>query len=338
MNKKITRTTDDLIVWEKQLVEQMSTNLHLAKSQYPNRFKSKHWDIFPKLYSKKIAEHENWMEFRNNGLTNGLDWGTRPEGEIGPNITSDPQIVESLVNAFNELIAMIGIDFYSTYCETILGNPMRAIIDNQEVNWTDIRLVYNAWRINSLLTESNSKNLTIVDIGGGYGGLIAKLKMLYPKAKFISFDLPEVNAVQTWYLSHLYPDANILDYQSYTQDSSRLINGDFDFAILPGWCIESVADDSVDLFINIRSMMEMNKTTIAFYFDHIHRAIRSNGFFYCANRYTKNTVGEPILIKEYPFDEQWIFRISETIWNQPAIHEKKLKAHKRLTRKIDLQM
>ncbi len=75
---------------------------------------------------------------------------------------------------------------------------------------------------------------------------------------------------------------------------------DFDFLVLPGQFIEKLPIRSVDMFINTRSMMEMNLETVSYYFEHMHRQLRPGGAFYCINRYEKKT-----RLKDYPFDENW---------------------------------
>ena len=67
--------------------------------------------------------------------------------------------------------------------------------------------------------------------------------------------------------------------------------------------------------------MEMNITTINFYFSHIHRMIVEDGIFYCVNRYKKKTSGDRVKFKRLPFDKKWKFEISRQSFLQPLIHE-----------------
>ena len=76
----------------------------------------------------------------------------------------------------------------------------------------------------------------------------------------------------------------------------------------------------LDLFINSRSMMEMNYRTITGYFKLIESKISKNGFFLCINRYYKDLVGYPIEFHRYPFNDNWKTIISKPSWMQPHIH------------------
>ena len=66
----------------------------------------------------------------------------------------------------------------------------------------------------------------------------------------------------------------------------------------------------VDAFINVRSMMEMNRKVIQNYFELIHNSLRENGIFACINRYVKEVINqsntnEIYQMADYPFDAYW---------------------------------
>ena len=75
-----------------------------------------------------------------------------------------------------------------------------------------------------------------------------------------------------------------------------------------------------DLFVNARSMMEMNFHIIESYFDFIKSTISENGCFLNINRYEKRTVGEAIRIADYPYGDDWQVIHSEPLPFQPHIH------------------
>jgi len=66
--------------------------------------------------------------------------------------------------------------------------------------------------------------------------------------------------------------------------------------------------------------MEMNFSTIKDYFEFIKKKISINGFFYNCNRYYKDTVGHPIKLHEYPYDNFWKVINSEPTWCQRRLH------------------
>lgn len=90
---------------------------------------------------------------------------------------------------------------------------------------------------------------------------------------------------------------------------------------MPDWLAHQLAPESVNLVINTRSMMEMNRETIAKYFREIHLFLKPGGFFYNVNRYSKDTVGEPIRFRDYPYDERWSVELSNSSFFQPHVHE-----------------
>ena len=96
---------------------------------------------------------------------------------------------------------------------------------------------------------------------------------------------------------------------------------DFDFLILPGEIFNKLPNEFLDIVINVRSMMEMKVETIQFYFDVIHRSLKEKGLFACFNRYIKNSSGEKIILKNYPFDENWSIEISQNSAIQNHIHD-----------------
>ena len=189
----------------------------------------------------------------------------------------------------------------------------------------DIDDIYHSWFIINQLKHIKSSQPIICEIGAGYGGVATKLKRNIPNSKIVIFDLPEVNVAQSYYLSQEFKGKKILGYSDFIENKRSLLKEEFDFLILPGWTINEVlGDNSVDAFINIRSMMEMNLETISFYFENIHRAIKANGIFACVNRYIKpvgtreNWVHN--FFKNYPFDKNWSALYSFPSELQPHIH------------------
>ena len=81
----------------------------------------------------------------------------------------------------------------------------------------------------------------------------------------------------------------------------------------------------VDAFINVRSMMEMNRKVIQNYFEVIHNSLRENGIFACINRYVKEVINQSNTIEiyqmaDYPFDAYWSPLYSFPSEIQPHIH------------------
>jgi len=168
---------------------------------------------------------------------------------------------------------------------------------------------------------SKKKIKTICEIGGGFGSF-ARIILNNQNCKYISIDLPEANIMTGYYLKEHFPDLKFFLYCDY-KAKGKVAEEDFknfDIFILPPWVI---FDDSIkiDLFINARSMMEMDKPVIKSYFNLIHSHVSIDGYFLNINRYIKYSkkTGVPIRLSEYPYDASWKVVISKTS-NQHRIH------------------
>ena len=106
----------------------------------------------------------------------------------------------------------------------------------------------------------------------------------------------------------------------------RFLIEDFDFLIMPGWSANDLLRGKlVDAFINVRSMMEMNRSVIQNYFKVIQTSLRENGVFVCINRYMKKVINQSNTIEingfaDYPFDAYWSPLYSFPSEIQPHIH------------------
>ena len=293
----------------KEVHQNIIESLNLSKSDMTIKMHSLHWDIFDSAFSNNLNNFDSLSNFRSSGLSKFLDDSNEIHGELKIKIF------------FKDLINDVNFNFFQTVAESKIGNPKTIQIDQFNIDYNDLFLVYYAWQISKYI--KNEKSL-VLEIGAGYGGLGLKLKKLYPQITVIYFDLPEVNAIQNFYLKSASKDYKIFNYKDYIESKIDIFDSEFlsnfDFVILPGWQIEKIQNNIIDVIINTRSMMEMDLSIIDFYFQNIHRIIKLDGFFYCNNRYEKSTVGYPVRIKDYPFDSNWYLTISEPSWKQPAIH------------------
>ena len=311
------------------LVDKICAEFDSAQKHYVTEHKSTHWDIFSEEYRRRLGEPEVWENFRNNGLTSGLDIGFqwRRDEAPGPKPVSDPKLIADYLRRYESLKAAIGRDFIRDHHEAVLGNPEFVAHDDLKINVTDLRHLHDAWRIHdvwSKLVENRDPEPrpVIIDIGGGFGGLAAKLKRLFPKALIILFDLPEVNAMQTYFLHKSFPNADFACHSDIDKDGfSHFNETKLDFIVLPAWMIDSMAAESVDIAINTRSMMEMTPPIVAQYMASINRLVRRGGIFYCVNRYIRTHPEGSIRIKDYGFDANWYFAVSQPAWDQPWLHE-----------------
>ncbi len=327
----------------------MLDNFIAAKKGAPTGHKSDHWDVFPEDYEHVIANTEAWPNFLRNSLSAGFndDLHWFPGGDLGPNEGADtpwnrrkkhdfssllantlaePEQIEKLNKLLAAVASICGIDFVLENLAPETGSPPRANFEVKlsekkppvscRVGLHDMSLIYYGWQVSRVAKPVLGKTPTIVEIGGGFGGFLAKMKGLFPASKCIVFDLLEVNAVQTYYLTERFPDARILGYRDFEEQGAAIFESDADFIILPGGLIREMPDETVDLVVNTRSMMEMTPEIVGYYFAHIQRLVPVGGLFSCYNRYQKMTT-----FKSYPYDDRWRILASQATHIQPHIHE-----------------
>jgi hypothetical protein len=272
-----------------------------------------------------IADPLVWEYFHSNGIAESMGGGVSGFSRRIPSeaeLLIEPSKAGKFVERYRELWTMVGEEFVTSTLESEIGHPAHCVVDGHKFFCHDLRLVYNLWQIERFLDKRGHEPLVIVEIGGGYGGLAAKLRRRLPKAKIIVIDLPEANAIQTYYLSRALPtEKGFYSIDLEREGIKAFLAGDANYALLPPYAIVDLPDLCADLVINIRSMMEMLPAIIAGYFVHIHRITRTGGGFYCVNRYHKSKVGVPIRIRDYPFDGRWFATVSQPAWSQPAVHE-----------------
>ena len=327
----------------------MKENYLLANEHLPFGFKSTHWDSFDRKFHRLFSQYHVWENMLRNQLTLGLNdnlieisnrrfsdkgddfWRKLREGEIKDIIFEkrDSKNIKMEIKFIKAVIALTDLNFVVKNCLTDVGNPVitKIKIDYKSeshiinYNYHDTYDLYHAWLILKHLDQYKNCNPIICEIGGGYGGLAAKIKSNVKGAKIIMFDLPEVNAYQTFYLSRVFEGANIKGYKDFIKQGIRILKENFDFLILPGWAINQLPQASVNSYINVRSMMEMNKENLEFYFKVIQSSLKIGGNFSCFNRYTKLVGNFENRLDLYPFDDDWEILMSQASVFQPHIHQ-----------------
>ncbi len=209
----------------------------------------------------------------------------------------------------------------------------QTVLDNLESKNTgnpdsSVKFLGHQWDINrlhhiyfySVLTPHLQKIHAACEIGGGYGSF-ADIVLRNHDCKYILIDLPEANLLSSYYLSENFPDKKLYTYKNYLK-GNEVSNEDFtsyDIFILPPW-VKFNESIKIDLFVNTRSMMEMEVDVISRYFDFIHKYSSLGSLFLNINRYEKRTVGHAVRISEYPYDDNWEVLVSKPYFEQPHIH------------------
>lgn len=315
---------------EKDILKIIKKNFILLQKNDFKKNKSKHWNVFSKNFINAFNFEKYWRYFLHNeeGNSNIIMFGKQmdkilQEKDFGKKkYYIRNSIKKELIKEFKGLKKRIGIKFIRNFYEGKIGNPKSLYYEKMLINFRDMKALWHSWKIYKKLRFNLPKEPIILEIGPGVGHLSTKIKKLFPRAKIILIDLPEVNCIQRYYHWKVFPKAKIFDYTSLKKNGLKyFFKEKYDFAILPPSIIKDIKSNSIDLSINIRSMQEMDISTVQNYMTQINRIVKTNGFFYCVNRYMKNSSDCPIKIKEYNFDNYWYFLENQQSWQQPWVHE-----------------
>lgn len=269
----------------------LSDTTELTSSHWKNRNKN------------KVFNEEELESFRKPyGLSYGLD--DRWDGKTS----------ELLLDT----LKIVPYDFLFKCCpKENVGNSIDAIkLKDCYLSGNDLIHIDWAYSLfNKIKVDATNKGrLSVLEIGGGYGSLCRILECNMDVHLYSIVELPLSASLSAYYLS-LSVDAsvNLNGEKIKVSGSGKVIN------------IYTVGnnewiDNKYDVVINTRSMMEMNKDVIAYYFDIIQRVCKVDGYFLNINRYHKNSVGEDVEISEFPYDEKWTVIESKKSFKQEHIH------------------
>ena len=267
--------------------------------------RSIHWK---KIFLKKSFNNISYLKnFRNNGLSYGFD-------------DSGYYSKKKFDKEINILISEVKEEY-------ILDNIKKKNIGNLKKFFTyknikidpgDLHLIKFFFDLEKQIF-SKYKIKYICEIGGGYGGLAEKIISKH-NCKYILIDLPESNFISSYYLTNNFPKKKFLFYSDIADGFlSEEILKEYDIFIMPPEII--FKDLKINLFLNTRSMMEMTMETISKYFKIIQSNISNRGFFFNVNRYIKFRAGQPIFLKDYPYDNNWEVLSSTKSFQQDWIHQ-----------------
>ena len=142
-------------------------------------------------------------------------------------------------------------------CRPPIGNPYGYKLDGMDIFVCAEYHYYYAEKIRILLKECPSS--TVLELGGGFGGMAYYLLRDFPGVKYIGVDLPENAALQAYYLMSHFPDLNI---KLWNEPGVGDVAKDYDVYIMPNFAIHTLKDNSVNLSFNSYSLAEMSIESI----------------------------------------------------------------------------
>ena len=155
--------------------------------------------------------------------------------------------------------------------ELTAGNPLRI--------WRHGRLISSdlahSVRERNMLLESlkldGRENLAVAELGAGHGRL-AEVFGRTTNYRFFIFDVTPALYVSQWYVKSIFPHEKIFEFRHF--DTFAEIEEELRgcrYAFFTANQIEMIPNDSINLFINMNSLMEMRAEQIRIFLDHIDR-------------------------------------------------------------------
>lgn len=294
------------------------------KSKNEKIDKDEHWDIFNETYYEFISNIDNWSKFRINGMSNMLETGL-PSQERDNLIINNKRYdinysndeIMDLIERFNELIEYCGDRFIYNNMNSMVGTPRHynyKFNDKEYIlNFDDLYHIYGLWQLKRVCNELKFECKTIVEIGGGYGNLAMKIISNFKNVKYIIIDLPEILAIQHYYLSQNNQKLKIVNYVNYN-------NEDYDVLLVPSNLYKKL-NIKIDILINMRSFGEMTTDILNDYFNWIDINLNNDGLIYLVNRYVFTKSKDKLKLRDYPFKNNWNILLSQPQWLQTHLHE-----------------
>ncbi|EEE40340.1 conserved hypothetical protein [Prochlorococcus marinus str. MIT 9202] len=211
-----------------------------------------------------------------------------------------------LIMLYHELAERINKNILLVNSESEVGNPPYLKYRNLNITQRNLRFSYY---INSL--EQNCKEIfsnedkLILDIGGGYGGLIRAMYHYFPKNTYMICELPETLLLAEYFLRNCFSNKKFLHINDINflnkNDKSFLL--EFDFIFITPDIFYSLQKRIIDLTINTTSLCEMTKSSQQ---DYIKSIERCSNYFYSVNRYSsRKDKYDTIGIEDLKFQQKW---------------------------------
>lgn len=127
--------------------------------------------------------------------------------------------------------------------------------------------------IASIHNNDNSEPNIAIEIGAGYGGFPTLFTKYYKKCRYIIVDIQPTVSILAFFLSKMGRSIT-LPHEFTSLD--EFLKSTSDILIIYPEQLNNIPNNSIDLVINMDSIVEFNKPTITFYIDNIQRILKKN--------------------------------------------------------------
>ncbi|MGB6687464.1 MAG: putative sugar O-methyltransferase [Terracidiphilus sp.] len=181
-----------------------------------------------------------------------------------------------------------------------IGNPFGVVVDGILVRAGAAFQHYSAQRVARCL---GSAAATVVEIGGGYGGMAYYLLRDRLKTTYIGFDVPESLALTSYYLMKSLPYLRVLLYGEGEFTADTLAR--YDVALMPLFTMKDLPCGSVDVVFSSHAMSDISQQAMNTYLGDIARMTRGT-FLYIGNTRGLKSIRDSTL------DGKHFFQLKET--------------------------
>lgn len=143
-----------------------------------------------------------------------------------------------------------------------VGNPYGHVLDGVFVKSGADYLHHYATAIGRLLRGRTGRR-TVVELGGGFGGMAYFLCRDQEDLCYVDFDLPENMALTAWYLLKAFPGRRVLLYGEAPLTAGAI--ADSDIVLMPNFEFPRMPASSADVVFNSYSLAEMSPDAIRNY-------------------------------------------------------------------------
>ncbi len=206
------------------------------------------------------------------------------------------------------------------------GNPIRIWRKGKSISSDIAHSVRERGKLFEATNLKGDESLTIGELGAGHGRL-AEIFGKTSNFRHIIFDITPALYVSQWYVKEIFPNEKIFEFRSF--DNFNDIQEELDqcrFAFFTSNQIEKIPEDYLDIFINFKSLAEMQKRQVENFLHHIGR-ITSKTFFSSQQIVSKNPVEAELFTKEsFAMNDKWRLDVDEVddvhpmyfnqIWNK----------------------
>jgi putative sugar O-methyltransferase len=155
-----------------------------------------------------------------------------------------------------------------------IGNPFGVCLEGTLVS---ARAEFQHHCANKIISLLESRLSTVVEIGGGFGGMAYYLLRDEPEIKYINFDVPESIALASYYLMKALPHKKFLLFGETPLIEEAI--ADADVVLMPLFEMEHLQTASADVTFSSHAMTDVQAGELTSYLQTIHRVTRNRFLF-----------------------------------------------------------